>query len=357
MKPWLALVLLWLCPLAARESPKSLAETYAAAIDDVNAKHARSPGKTTEAELAKNLPVAARNAFTALLAVKSGDELLDALCMAADAAADLDFAKDFEDARARLESLAPDRAKIVGRLVSRPRFIVRGTGGLDAKYLEHFADVLDAILGAYDDVFGFAEWSKVPGKKLRVLVHLEPKIERPPHFAPEFPYHSQIDFPVDDASALKSPTSDGKFLFYGLCHELGHVIAMWGDTKNEEDHHAWAHYCGVTIVEHLANDAKSKKLLDDLNDVKWRSLEKERDGAKKTKPSLAENVGVMALVIALHDTVGPKTIGAAINALDAQDKRLRVNKVRYYTFTELRDALVKLAANDKQKKAIRELLP
>lgn len=357
MKLWLAVALLSLCPLAARESPKKLAATYADAVRDLNEKHARSPGKETEAELAKSLPAGARNAFAALLAIKSGDELVDALAVAVDAAADLDLAKDFEDARARLETLASDRAKVVGRLVSRPRFVVRGTGGLDAKYLEHFADVLDAILRAYDDVFGFAEWSKVPGKKLRVLVHLEPKIERPPHFAPEFPYHSQIDFPVDDASALKSPTPDGKFLFYGLCHELGHVIAMWGDTKNEEDHHAWAHYCGVTIVEHLSKDAKAKSLLDDLTDVRWRSLEKERAGAEKTKPSLADTDSVMALLIALHDAAGPKSIGAAINALDAGDKRLRVNKVRYYTFAELRDALVKLAAHDKQKKAIRELIP
>ena len=37
---------------------------------------------------------------------------------------------------------------------------------------------------AYDEVFGFAEYSKVPGKKLRVRVHLEERITRPPHFAP-----------------------------------------------------------------------------------------------------------------------------------------------------------------------------
>ena len=339
------------------ETPAKLAATYADAVREINEQHARSPGKAKEDELAKSLPAAARKAFDALIAIKSGDQLVDALVVVADAAADLDLETDFAAARARIEVLDAKAAERVGRLVSRERFVVRGTGGLGDAYLAHFADVFDAILGAYDDVFGFAEWSKVPGKKLRVLVHLEPKIVAPPHFAPEFPFHSQIDFPVDDKDALKSPTADGKFMFYGLCHELGHVIAMWGDREHEEDHHAWAHYCGVVIVEHLAGDAKAKKVLEDLRDAKWRTLAIERDASKAAVPSLADKPGVMALLVALHDAVGPKAIGAALNSLDSADKHLRINSVRYYSFADLEAALLKLAANDKQKKAIRELWP
>jgi hypothetical protein len=197
----------------------------------------------------------------------------------------------------------------------------------------------------------------VPGKKLRVRLHLVREIVEPPHFAPQFPYHSQIDFPIATEDELNSPTGDGKFLFYGLCHELGHVIAMWGDRSREEDHHSWAHYTGVTIVEHLAGQAKHSNLLAELRDVRWRSLAKEREAAQSEKPSLATRETVMALWIALHDAVGPKAIGDALNALDAEDKRLRVNRVRYYTFAELKRALLAGAKSDAVRKQISALLP
>ena len=338
-------------------SPDELAQQYADAIRELNEKHARSPGKTSEDELAQKLPATARKAFEQLLASKASEELAPALVVAAEAAIDLDLERDFEAARAAVEKLSAEEARKLGRLVSRERFVVRGLGGLDTRYLEHFADVFGAVLEGYDEVFGFAEYSKVPGKKLRVRVHLEPKIERPPHFAPQFPFHSEIDFPVVDAERLGSPTADGKFLFYGLCHELGHVVAMWGDRDTEEDHHAWAHYTGVAIVEHLANEKARAKLLDGLNDVRWRSLAKEREALKGVGPSFENEDGVMATLVALHDALGPEAIGTAINSLDAGHKALRINGVRYYAFRALKKALLEGAANDAQRKAVKDLLP
>ncbi|MCC7015354.1 MAG: hypothetical protein IT454_22535 [Planctomycetes bacterium] len=345
----------WLA-FAPLESPNKLAETYATAIEELNAKHAKAPGKAREDELAKLLPDKARRAFDELLAIKSHDELVDALVVAANAAAELDLEQDFANARGRAAQLDAAAGRQLGVLVSRARFHVRGVNGLETPYCEHFADVFEAILGAYDELFGFDEFSKVPGKKLRVLVHLEPAIDRPPHFAPEFPYHSQVDFPVVDARELRSPTPDGKFLFYGLCHELGHVVSMWGDARNEEDHHAWAHYTGVALVEHLARDKRLAKVLDGLDDVKWRSLEKEREAAKSTAPGRGSREAVMALFIALHDELGPKAIGDALDRLDKADKRLRINRVRYTSFDEFRTALVDGTKDAGKRKRIQELL-
>jgi len=275
---------------------------------------------------------------------------------AALAAADLALEADFNELAARLTALDAAKAKEVGILIVRPRIVVRGIGGLDRSYLTHFADVADAILTTYDGVFGFKEYSKVPGKKLRIRVHLEAKIERPPHFAPEFPFHSEVDFPVADAKALTSPTPDGKFLIYGLCHELGHVVAMWGNRTTEEDHHPLAHYTGIAIVESLTSDPKYKDLVKDLTDAKWRALSKERE-AVKAAPSTKDKEGCMALWMALHDSVRPKAIGAAINLLDVKDRRLRVNQVRYYTFAELRSALLEVVKDEKSKKRLSDLLP
>jgi hypothetical protein len=138
---------------------------------------------------------------------------------------------------------------------------------------------------------------------------------------------------------------------------LGHVIAMWGDPKKEEDHHAWAHDCGVTIVEHPATKPNAPAWMKDLRDAKWRSLETERVDAKPVKPSLEKREKVLALFIALHDRVGPRVIGDAINQLDAKDARLRVDRVRYYTFGELKKALLADLKDADKRKALEELLP
>lgn len=343
---------------AAAEQPAKLAARVVDAAEKLNEWHAKNPGRRREQVLAAKLPETVPTAVARLVRAEDSAATREALVAAGQAALDIDWMPGFEPIAARLRELDPERAKTLGLAVSRERFLVRGIGGVEPEMLENFADVLDGVLDQYDRTFGFVEWSKVPGKKLRVRVHLEDRITRPPHFAPQFRFHSEIDFPVVDPTRFTSPTDDGKFLFYGLCHELGHVIAMWGDGKTEEDHHAWAHYTGVVIVEALANAKRKPKWLDDLRDVRWRSVEKEKDrlDAAGQKPSTRSRDGVLALIFALHDAVGPAAIGAAINQLDEKGRSLRINDVRYYTFAELREGLLAVAKGKKQKKAVKRLL-
>jgi len=244
--------------------------------------------------------------------------------------------------------VAPDSAAKLGTALSRPRFIVRGIGALQEGYLASFADACEGVLRGYDEVFGFKEFSKVPGKKLRFRVHLEPEITKPPHFGPEFPWHSEIDFPVIDAPQFSSPTAKGQFLFYGLCHELGHVIAMWGDIRTMEDKHSWAHYTGVALVDYLSENAKDQPWITSLRDARWRSLKVERALPDvNVPPSTASYGGLMALWLALHDSIGPKQIGAALNQLDAKKQNRRVNYVRYYSLADFQRTLGEVAPDKK----------
>jgi hypothetical protein len=336
--------------LALLPQDEALAQRFSDAVRRINEEHAAKPGKTREPELTKRLPKDVL-AIADKLATSTNAA---ALILAGEAALDLDLMPAFDKIRRRLEKVSPADGQELGAALSRDHYLLRGIG-LDDAYLARFAKVMDAVLAAYDELFGFEEWSKVPGKKLRVRIHLEEEIKRPPHFAPQFPFHSEIDFPVIDSKELKSPTSKGQFLFYGLCHELGHVIAMWGNRTKEEDHHAWAHYTGVAIVEHLAkgkNDA-----LEGLADAKWRGLDLDRRKLKGVKPSTADRDGVMSLLIALHDRIGPKALGVALNALDREDKRLRVNRVRYYGFAELESALLKTLGDPKARAFVAETIP
>lgn len=345
----LAVFLLLSLTLPLLAGPAQDAAAYAGAVAKINEAHARQPGKNTEAQLAKQMPPAAKSALQRVIGAKPGPELVPALLRCGEAALDLDQTEDFKAVRNRVALVDAASAAKLGDAVSRPRCIVRGLGEFKPGWLDGFADVCEGVLGAYDEVFGFAEFSKIPGKKLRFRVHLETAIKNPPHFAPEFPWHSEVDFPVADGAQFSSPTAQGQFLFYGLCHELGHVIAMWGDLKTMEDQHAWAHYTGVVIVEHLSTAAKDKPWMQSLKDEKWRSLKLERElPDNKTPPSLVSKNSVMALLIAVHDAVGPKVIGQAINEMDAKNKCRRINHVRYYSFADFQKALLAAAPGKKE---------
>lgn len=346
-------------PVAGSTNPKGDAAEYTKAVAKINDEHADRPGTADETFLTQKIPIGAATALRRLLAAKDSPDLAQHLLACGEAALDLDRMEDFAAVRARLLKLSPETVHTtLGDAVSRPRFIVRGIGKFEDGYLKNFADLFDAVLRSYDEVFGFKEFSKVPGKKLRVRVHLVDAIKSPPHFAPEFPWHSQIDFPVIDAAKFGSPTPQGQFLLYGLCHELGHVIAMWGDQNTMEDHHSWAHYTGVAIVEQLAASGGDVAFLREARDLRWRSLKVEREMPEnKVPPSLQSKAGVMALLLALHDRVGGKSIGDAMNHLDAKGTARRINHVRYYNFADLRGALLATLGDEAKKKAVSELLP
>lgn len=351
---FLAAIVLAFLPVA---DPAKLAAEYARAVAEVNDAHVARPVAKSEEELAKKLPDGAVRALAELVKAKETPELAAALSKAGEAALDLDRVDDFERVRARLAQVAPDDARKLGIALSRPRFVARGTDGVEKEGLEALANVFDLVLDEYDVVFGLTSFSKVPGKKLRLRARLVEKITAPPHFAPQFPWHSEIDFPVVDARALASPTPEGQMLFYGLCHELGHVLAMWGDRDHEEDHHAWAHYCGVTIAEELTRARKDDPALAALKDARWRSLHVERAllTEKKQAPGLADERSVMALLVALHDLVGPRAIGAALVAMEKAEKLTRVNRVRHYRMKDFEDALKATDAGKAKTKEIAAL--
>lgn len=326
---------------ATAVKPMELAGRYVRGITQINAQHASKPGTRSETNLARKLPRSARKALTDLLKMKPGvAQLAEALVQAAQGALELALVDDFQRIRQRLGTIDSDRAIAIGVARASERVLYLGENGLDEAYLREFAAIFEAVLDGYREVFGFKNWSKVPGKKLRLRIHLEEAITRAPHFAPQFPYHSEIDFPVIDGERFTSPTVRGHFLFYGLCHELGHVIAMWGDRNLEQDRHAWAHYTGVVIVDHIVSTRSGEKWIGQLRDQRWRSLEKLREEMVDKSPSLEDREGVLALFLALHDAAGPQAIGAAINAIEHSGKMARINRVRYYRLEAFRMALL-----------------
>jgi hypothetical protein len=112
----------------------------------------------------------------------------------------------------------------------------------------------------------------------------------------------------------------------------------------------------VAVVEHMANSPEYEDLLTSLRDARWRSLAAEREDPKnQVEPSLDNYAGVMALLIRLHDSAGPRAIGAALNQMDAGDAGRRVNRVRYYRFRDFEKALLEVVEGAEAKKQVQEI--
>jgi hypothetical protein len=334
--------------LTARQAEKRV-KTFVRAVEKINDNHCARPGDTKEAELAAKLPRDARKTLDFLLKMEDGEAKWDALAAYGAAAADLDLAKDLARIEKALENGAPGRALAFGHYVSRDRFLLRALR-VEEDFAEQFADAIEGVMAGFDKMWGFAEFSKVPGKKLRVLLHGESD-PKPPHFAPQFPWHSEVDFPVHATKDFVSPAKGGRFEFYGIGHELGHVVAMWGSRSTMEDHHAWAHYTGVTMVDACSKAKWAKK----LKDKQWRSLEKERKNLEDQSPGLGSQEEVLRLLIDLHDLVGPKRIGAALNLMESKRWVRRINHVRYYTMEDFEKALLAGKPGRKKSKQLKKL--
>jgi hypothetical protein len=64
----------------------------------------------------------------------------------------------------------------------------------------------------------------------------------------------------------------------------------------------------------------------------------------------------MSLLIALHDQVGARALGDAINFLDREGKNRRINRVRYYALADFQRALVTTLKDPAKKKIVADLL-
>ena len=67
--------------------------------------------------------------------------------------------------------------------------------------------------------------------------------------------------------------------------------------------------------------------------------------------------GALQQSITVNDAVGPRAIGAAINALDREDKRLRVRLVRDHTFAEPKEALLDARKDEGKEQELEALWP
>ena len=308
-------------------------------IVKLHEKALRSKKPWSEDELREELPRKYAQLERRYADVKDPRQRAEALAQLALLYAELAWVERIEPLVEEVKDLDVAVAAKLGQFRSSDNFLARVVGA-DPKYLEAALRLAEAAREGYRELFGFEEISKVPGKRVRIVIHVDPELETDRlYFHPSPPYHSELRLLVPETKYL---TLAGKRrLVYGFIHELGHMVAMWGEhNKVEDDRHAWAHYTGCLVVE---------EVYERLGNEPWPSWTAfQRRASGKTR-LLAQIEGkesgtdsyesVLALFYRIGETWGTDVYGKAWTWLEKNRRIRRVNRVPYLWLRDLRDAL------------------
>lgn len=337
-----------------RPVDSQLAE-LAKAIESLHRQALRSKAEWTEEDLRQKIPSRYLKLDARYLALKDSEAKARALAELALLYAELAWVERIRPLSEALRKIDAKLADRLGHFEESKHFLAR-VAGADAKWAEAAVKLGEAAREGYLARFGFRDISKVPGKKIRIVIHLDPAIAQTRlYFHPTPLYHGEIRYEIPDEKFLT--VSGGRRVVYGICHELGHMLAMWGDyfKKIEDDHHAWAHYTGCHVVE---------EVYERLGNSPWPTwtafqrkasgLERLRKEVEGVKPGKGSREGVLAILDAVGEDLGTKIYGEAFAWLEKQKRFRRINNVPYLWLKDLEEALTRVAPREKAAR-VREI--
>ena len=273
-------------------------------------------------------------------------------------AAELAWVERVESLRAKVVELDPKLAGRLGHFAESEHFVARVVGA-DAKYAKAAIDLAEAARKGYAERFGLDGISKVPGKRVRLLLWIDADHAKPRlWFHPSPPWHSELRFVAPEERFLTR--KGGLRIVYGFAHEMGHMLAMWGRHPDvEDDRHAWAHYTGCLIVEDIYDELGVEPW------PTWTSYQRKASGKERLlkqlegkPPGRDDYDGILRLFHTLGEELGTESYGRAWKWLAKKKRFRRVQRVPYLWLDDLRDAMLAVHSGDKAKqKCIAEIFP
>jgi len=320
------------------------------AVESLHARAARSRSAWREEDLRKKVSSKYLGLEKRYEKLRDPRKRARALAELALVYAELAWVERIEPLRAQIAELDADLAARLGSFAASKHFVVRVVG-VDPKWGKSALDLAEAARAGYLELFGFSHISKVPGKKVRILIHVDPSIEKSRLFFHPTPmYHSELRYEMPDEKYLT--LAGQRRIVYGFCHELGHMVAMWGKYREvEDDKHAWAHYTGCLVVE---------KVYDRLGNEPWptwTSYQRRASGVTRLRKQIdgkTSGVGSYDAILTLFHTIGAEfgtDVYGKCWVWRAKKKRFRrLNNVPYLWLNDLRDALlVSVAKKDRAR--------
>ncbi len=313
---------------------------FAKAIDGIHAKAVRARKPWTEAELRARVPKRYLRLDDRYARIKNPAQKARALAELALLYAELAWTERIRPIRETLASLDEPLAARLGDFQESEHFVARVVGA-EPKWGKAALRLAEAARKGYLERFGFTAVSKTPGKKIRILIHVNPELKRSRlYFHPSPRYHSELRFEVPSEKSL---TRAGKQrIVYGFCHELGHMVAMWGKYRVvEDDKHAWAHYTGALVVEDVYDELGNEPW------PTWTAFQRKASGRARLvgqvegrKPGTDSYESILALFYAIGEEFGTESYGKAWSWLEKKKRFRRLNRVPYLWLRDLEAALL-----------------
>ncbi|MHC4251353.1 MAG: hypothetical protein ACYS9X_19710 [Planctomycetota bacterium] len=323
-------------------------------IHTLQAKAMKSGKPWTEADLRTRVPRTYLGLEKVYARVRDPRRRALALAQLALVYSELAWVERIEPIRESLAELDEALLARLGHFEESEHFLVRVVG-TDPKWGKAALRLAEAARQGYVDIFGFDSISAIPGKKIRILIHVDPAVRAPRlYFHPSPRLHGEMRYEMPDGKYLT--LAGRRRIVYGFCHELAHMLAMWGEYRvNEEDRHAWGHYAGCMVVEAVYDSLGNEPW------PTWTAYQRRASGVARLRkqtegraPGTGSYEAVLSLFRAIGDDFGPEVYGKAWTWLERKRRFRRTNCVRYLWLRDLKEALLDTVPKSKAAR-VREI--
>ena len=271
--------------------------------------------------------------------MKNDDQAAKALYDTALIYVDLAYIKRIERIRDMLAKRSTDYLIKLGTFRLTDNFLLNGIN-VEKKYMDAAAGLFECYCRGYAEIFGITNISKVPGKKIRVVLDVDAEKYKQIrlYYHPTPMWHAETRYEMTDTKYLT--VAGGRRLISGFGHELGHMVVMWGKHRvREDDFHAWGPYCGFTLGDYVFDKLGKKAWPDYIPDYKRTDGTRYLKSKAADKPSCADYEGCLKLFMVIGDTLGTQIYGKAFAWMAKYNRTRKINNVRYYWMKDLKDAL------------------
>ncbi|MFH2002559.1 MAG: hypothetical protein ABIK28_23000 [Planctomycetota bacterium] len=209
-------------------------------------------------------------------------------------------------------------------------------------YAKAVANLYECCHQVLEKEFGLKDsFCVVPGKRLHVHLLAGEERELQLFTSPE-----STDFPLVVNTmptwkrGLSPPDQGGPHIVYGLCHELGHVLMGWMDSR-----HQWAHYVGSKLVNRVV-EKLGEKLWPQPYDYLAEGMARYMGEIEGQTPKRDTDAGTARIFYDVGNRFGLDIWGKVIPWIKENREGQPFGAVRRYYLDDLKAALIDVGCDE-----------
>jgi hypothetical protein len=144
----------------------------------------------------------------------------------------------------------------------------------------------------------------------------------------------------DWESGLAPPDQGGPHVVYGYCHELGHVLMGWEDSR-----HQWAHFVGSRLLEDVV-DRLGEKTWPKPYDYRSEGMARYMAKIEGASPGRDSDEGTARIFYEVGEAFGLEIWGKVLTWIREHREGKPFHALRLYKLDDIRDALLDLECDE-----------